>query len=326
MDNRIRRNDICIIGQPQCGYAFSSTRSCFIAYGYSDSPLEVDILSAILVERNIEPVQAGDRLSSGQNAFCTKICSKIITAQFCAVFVNHDIRADDAIPNANVYMEYGMMLGFNKYVVPFQSEHQTLAFNVAGLDTVKYNQRNFKALATAAIDKAIADTTPRDDIPTSHQIIDIFFLANNVMASPLDNEAELTIANRAKGLGYTLINDFTGFHYFYFGIVTQDTAAGIKWKLEKTRAILDGMMTSADLRVTLGFNTIEERRAAQELISRFGIWLVVGDEQVKGELDAWLSQASFPHEVRLTLASDVFRQFNRIMTGEEYLDGNHAAG
>jgi hypothetical protein len=37
------------------------------------------------------------------------------------------------IPNANVTMKYGLMLGFNKYVIPFQRASQQLPFNVSGL-------------------------------------------------------------------------------------------------------------------------------------------------------------------------------------------------
>jgi hypothetical protein len=46
-------------------------------------------------------------------------------------------------PNANVNIEYGQMIGFNKFIIPFQHENFPLPFNVNGLDTIKYNDRNF---------------------------------------------------------------------------------------------------------------------------------------------------------------------------------------
>ena len=137
MDKRIRKNDICIIGLPRCDFVFSSTRSCFIAYGFEDSPLEMTIIKSILEDRGIQAIEAGGTLAPGQNAFCSKICSKIIAAQFCVVLLNNDEKDGNEIPNANVNMEYGLILGFNKYVVPFQRKSQKLPFNVAGLDTVK---------------------------------------------------------------------------------------------------------------------------------------------------------------------------------------------
>jgi hypothetical protein len=145
VDTRIRKNERCVIGLPACDYVFSSTRSCFIAYGFSTSGLERDVLKNILKERGIEAVEAGGMIEPGKFAFCTKICSKIIVAQFCIVLANHDKMTDSDIPNANVNIEYGLMLGHNKYVIPFQRDDQILPFNVAGLDTIKYNQGNFTA-------------------------------------------------------------------------------------------------------------------------------------------------------------------------------------
>src|ERR1700681_940066 len=108
VDITIRKNEKCVVGLPVCDYVFSSTRSCFIAYGFSTSGLERDILKSILEERGIEPVEAGGTLSPGKTVFCTKICSKIIVAQFCIVLANNDLVAGHEVPNANVNMEYGL--------------------------------------------------------------------------------------------------------------------------------------------------------------------------------------------------------------------------
>src|SRR5438876_11187673 len=110
MDKRIRRNEICVIGLPRCDFVFSSTRTCFIAYGFQESPLEMTILRRVLEERGIHPVEAGGALAPAQNAFCAKICSKIITSQFCAVLINSEESEGREIPNANVNIEYGLML------------------------------------------------------------------------------------------------------------------------------------------------------------------------------------------------------------------------
>jgi hypothetical protein len=59
------------------------------------------------------------------------------------------------IPNPNVHLEYGMMLAFHKYVIPFQREGDSLAFNIHPLDTVKYTPGNLRALADRAINDAI---------------------------------------------------------------------------------------------------------------------------------------------------------------------------
>ena len=110
MEEQLRRNESCIIGLPRCDYVFNSNRSCFIAYGFQTSKLEVEILSSILESRNIEAFEAAGFFTPGKNAFCTKICSKIITSQFCIVLLNEDVREGVSQPNANVHMEYGLML------------------------------------------------------------------------------------------------------------------------------------------------------------------------------------------------------------------------
>ena len=89
-DLTLRRNELCIVGLPACNYVLNSTRSAFIAYGFRTSKMEVTILRSILKEYEMEAVEAGDALDPGKMAFCTKICSKIITAQFCIILLNHD--------------------------------------------------------------------------------------------------------------------------------------------------------------------------------------------------------------------------------------------
>ena len=80
MDKTIRRNEICVMRFPRRDFVFSSTRTCFIAYGFEESPLEMSILRRVLEDRGIQAVEAGGKLAPAQDAFCARICSKIITA------------------------------------------------------------------------------------------------------------------------------------------------------------------------------------------------------------------------------------------------------
>jgi hypothetical protein len=103
VDTRIRKNERCVIDLPACDYVFSSTRSCFIAYGFSTSAMERDILKALLQDRGIEPVEAGGTIEPAKFAFCIKICSKIITSQFCIVLANHDrVEAYPVVPGSPI--------------------------------------------------------------------------------------------------------------------------------------------------------------------------------------------------------------------------------
>ena len=67
MDISIRKNDHCIIGLPRCDFVFSSTRTCFIAYGFKTSPMEMTILRNLLEKKGVQCEEAGGQLASGQN-------------------------------------------------------------------------------------------------------------------------------------------------------------------------------------------------------------------------------------------------------------------
>jgi hypothetical protein len=70
-----------------------------------------------------------------------------------------------AIPNPNVYYEYGLMTAMNKHVIPLQKEDMTLAFNIQSYDTVKYTPANIGAELNRAIKDAIrlAEGRPASD-------------------------------------------------------------------------------------------------------------------------------------------------------------------
>jgi hypothetical protein len=212
MDTSIRRNERCIVGLPRCDYVFSSTRSCFIAYGFNTSALETSVLRRLLSERGIEAVEAGGTRVPGQNAFCAKICSKIIVSQFCVILLNSDASENgDRVPNANVNMEYGLMLGFNKYVIPFQRRDETLPFNVAGLDTVKYDQADFERTAAVALDQALAETTPdvTETRPTDEALY-LLLLDEGFVYADVSLEGEKTIFQFGSHLGFNLMCDMGG--------------------------------------------------------------------------------------------------------------------
>lgn len=155
-------NETCIIGLPTCGYAFSSSRMAFIATPSDDEfRLEIDILQSLLSEKDYESHVALLEIDPAKLAFCTKICSKIITSQFCIVLLNsstHRIHSNVRIPNPNVHLEYGMMMAFKKHILPFQREGDELAFNIRPLDTILYTNVTFREKSERAIDSAILAT------------------------------------------------------------------------------------------------------------------------------------------------------------------------
>ena len=239
MDNRIRKNDICIVNLPSCGYVFSSSPSCFIAYGFNRSIFEVQLLQTLLTDRRIEPYEAGGSSAPAQQVFCLKICSKIIQSQFCIVLLNNETIGRVQKPNPNVHMEYGLMLGFNKYIIPFQHEDYRLEFNVAGLDTIKYNNNSFKAKAAAAIDQAISQTAQSSPAanPISPDINSYLVLRGAILTS---NEApgERVLYQLGQTCNFNLCVDFSGNRYIYFGNFSKYTITAIALRIRKLLQIL----------------------------------------------------------------------------------------
>jgi len=236
----------------------------------------MNILRGLLEKRNVEPVEAGGKRSPGEHAFCVKICSKIITSQFCIVLLNNDLKNGIESANANVNMEYGLMLGFNKYVIPFQREAQSLPFNVAGLDTVKYTSTNFEMYATTAIDQAIAATTQSGSEPLSaDQKLNAYVLSRDMNWVRLTSEGDRAIFDLGSGFGFNLLIDFSGTAYCYLGNFTQLRAEAIIWRFEMLVRAIDQRRSSWETRIKAGLMTKEFATWADELFRSFKIWLIV---------------------------------------------------
>ncbi len=281
MDKRIRRNELCVIGLPRCDYVFSSTRTCFIGYGFQSSSLEMGLIQTILRNEGVEPIEASGQLAPAQNAFCAKICSKIITSQFCVVLINNDVREGRETPNANVNMEYGLMLGFNKYIIPFQRMEQSLCFNLAGLDTVKYTNQDFHSKATMAIRQAIKETAQDSVTPDITPKIDLFILLKRQLVTPLNTDGDRTMFQLGNNLGFNLLNDHAGLKYKYLGIFTAIAPELIVWRLRLLNEMLESRRAAAPRKIDLGIATTESLLAFEEFFAGLGYWVIVTSEYEK---------------------------------------------
>jgi len=304
MDKTIRRNTNCVIGMPRCDFVFSSARTCFIAYAFEDSHLEMTILKGLLEKRGIQPEEAAGKPAPGQNAFCAKICSKIITSQFCIAIVNNAGKDGIEVPNANVNMEYGLMLGFNKYVIPFQKASQKLPFNAAPLDTVKYTNADFSRLASQAIE--IADEATRQDAPPAFspdQLIEAFLLAKGSLLTPINDAGHRVIYHLGAPLGFLLLNDFAGANYMYFGNFTALRPEVIIWRVRKLVNIINERRNAVMKRATKGAVGYSQAVNFDDLMSRAQIWILVTTQEDKTRLLAEL--AGLPHRSSVFCIEDI---------------------
>ncbi len=309
MDKTIRANEQCIIGMPRCDFAFSSSRSCFIGYSFEESTLEKTIIRKILEENDVIPEDAGSSFAPGQLVFCSKICSKIITSQFCIILLNNERKGEFEIANANVQMEYGMMLGFNKYVIPFQQESDKLSFNVSGLDTIKYTDKNFESKATDAIIEAIGETAPEGSstVPTDQSKMSFLF-SKNATFGALDSDGERDLFRLGSPVGFNLLMDFGGIEYRFFGDFAHLRYEHICYRIKLLDRMLADRVASFPQRVKLGL--IEEDKLAPiiELFDNFEIWLLVNSEDVKTRVLAFIEENMISRRFDIFTLKDIADQ------------------
>jgi len=309
-DITIRKNEKCIIGLPSCDFVFSSTRSCFIAYGFTTSALEKDVLGSVLKERGIEVVEAGSDIQPAKYAFCTKICSKIITSQFCIAILNNDVittnGGDHERPNANVNIEYGLMLGHNKYIIPFQREDQSLPFNVAGLDTIKYTTKNFAELARRAIDLAITETTQNKTAASQlDQLVGAFLLSRDAIVVQITNDGERNLYNLGSPCGFNLLMRFDGLRFIFFGNFPAFRSEVTTWRLAKLKEIIDARFGSFEKRKALGLVTEKQVELGTHLINTLEIWILVTGAEQKRELENWTTKNPMGVPLKIFTIEDV---------------------
>ncbi len=139
---------------------------------------DIEIIRTVLEQNSLRGYFATfEEGEIGQDAFCTKICSKIIQSRFCIVVLNNPEIIVDPIPyidpiirpifdkldlnlqqyqkmrdvlrtgrwgitlrnfNPNIYLEYGMMAAFGKRRIPIIQRGHKLPFNIQGIDTLFY--------------------------------------------------------------------------------------------------------------------------------------------------------------------------------------------
>jgi len=306
MDNQIRRNEICVVGLPRCDFVFSSTRNCFIGYGFIEGALEMAILRNLLSERGIQAAEAGGTLAPGQNAFCAKICSKIITSQFCIILLNNEIKDELEIPNANVNMEYGLMLGFNKYIIPFQREGQKLPFNVAGLDTVKYTNDNFERKAREAIDPAVTATMQEfASAFMPHQDLEAFLLSKGLLLVPLTSEGDRNLYELGRPLGFNMVTSFDGMKYAYFGNFTTLRPEIVLWRLRTLENIIHQRIASIPGRIKIGIVKQEQADALMAIFEEFKTFLLVTSDEERKTLQKELAAKPSQRPVEVFALSDI---------------------
>jgi hypothetical protein len=263
VDNLIRKNEKCFIGMPSCGYGYESAKLCFIACPSAEKyTLKIEVIKDLVESHQYECHIALKRIDPGTFAFCTKICSRIIQSQFCIVFLDPSYDKTGAeYPNPNVHFEYGMMVGQNKHIIPLQDEQFDLAFNISPLDTIKYNDSNFKSKVSEAISYAIkraSETKEGGSPPQGPEIITFYNLHGFRLSDTSINFLKL-LYEHGSGLGFFLFDNQKRATYRYVGPFDNEDP---KLAILHTKLLVDNIATTYENLLLGQDKTEEEKRKA----------------------------------------------------------------
>jgi len=276
-------NESCSIGLPTCGYAFSSSRMAFIAAPSDDEfALELEVLAGLLRDKDYEAYVALQNVEPAKLAFCTKICSKIMTSQFCIVLLNSSTHREHPtvrIPNPNVHLEYGLMMAFKEHILPFQREGDALAFNIRPLDTILYTNATLRDRAERAIDSAIlaAGTTSRPTraLPSSELLLK-YVAVRGLRVSDVTSVDAAALYRLGSPLGFLLLD---GQEIVYLGLFDKEPAKEVVFRL---KLLLQNLHQAKEV-----FDTITARTlSAEQVESYHRVWdHMKAEVLISGEID-----------------------------------------
>jgi hypothetical protein len=222
---QFRRISQCFIRKEHsCGKYLGASSTCFIACPSTDEvKMLIELINAKLTQNRIDPVVAVDIRAPGQDIFCTKICGRIIEAQFCITILDDksiDVKGKELfIPNPNVYYEYGLMTALGKYVIPLQKDGQTLAFNIKTHDTIKYTGSNVAKEIEDAIKEAIKVTVTERESTLGVTIPEHMYRSFLAMKGYQRQGYSWLLSDDIEGTVFTGYKNDKSLEYLFFAVI-----------------------------------------------------------------------------------------------------------
>lgn len=232
MERNLNIIENCFVRQnKKCGRVLNGSKMAFIATPASDYvQLELEIIKSKLKQYEIEPYVAVEHRAFGKDVFCGKICGKIIESLFCIVLLNNSTESINgkviAVPNPNVYYEYGMMTSLDKLIIPLQKSNQNLAFNIQSLDTIKYTEKNFATEVESAIKNIFVEEDKAEEKQHSEMLpkeLSLYLGLKGIVWPQIsqggDFETALLVGSE---LGFLVLADFANYNICYLRVIKND--------------------------------------------------------------------------------------------------------
>ena len=222
---QFRRISRCFIRKEHtCGKYLGASTSCFIACPSTDEvKILIGLISEKLTRNRIEPIVAVDIRAYGQDIFCTKICGRIIEAQFCIAILDDNLVDAKGkyvnIPNPNVYYEYGLMTALGKYVIPLQKEGQDLAFNIKTHDTIRYSPGDVSVEIDKALKEAIRITVEERESSLGETIPEYMYRSFLAVKGYQKLGYSWLLSDDIEGTVFSGYRNDRGSDYLFFAVV-----------------------------------------------------------------------------------------------------------
>ncbi|MBI2859707.1 MAG: hypothetical protein HYX90_11590 [Chloroflexi bacterium] len=222
---QFRRIAQCFIRKEHtCGKYLGASTTCFIACPSTEEvKILIGLISEKLTKNRIDPVVATDIRAYGQDIFCTKICGRIIEAQFCIAILDDNpagVKGKDLnVPNPNVYYEYGLMTALGKYVIPLQKEGQDLAFNIKTHDTIRYSPVDVSAEIDRALKEAIRITVEERESTLGEMIPEYMYRSFLAMKGYQKQGYSWLLSEELEGTVFSGYKNDRGLDYLFFTVI-----------------------------------------------------------------------------------------------------------
>ena len=281
------QNRSCILDLPYCGHFFGSEPGVFIAIPDKEKYVfEINALDNLLKERGLKSYLMPEAVKQNKIVFCEQVCSKIISSSFCLVFTEKTLGR-----STDVHLLYGIMLAFDKMVIPLEKiVPATKGFTP--LPVIVYYPDNFYSIAGTVIEKACSKAAAKGLLGAFHgdEELQQYFVKQGLRALPVEDPVTRSFYRIAYPLDFILLQ---GEAFVFFGsfesLEHEEVAA-------RLRLLFQGLSEMKNRFETLFKNTFsfESMEIAYRIFSKISIETVVsGNIDIK-KLLSEISGATIP--------------------------------
>jgi len=232
---------------PYCGHFAGSEESVFTAVPEKMKyETEINTLNDLLRAKGLKNYIMPELTDQNKITFCERVCSKIISSRFCLVFTEKNLAR-----SADVHLSYGIMLAFDKIVIPLEKAvHE--AEKLAPLPAILYYPDNFRSIAQTIIEEALLRTSTNGLLGLLHSDEELqqYLLSRNLKPLPIENQVTREFYRIAYPADFLILE---GTAFVFFGAFE---SLGYEEAAARIRLLIKGLMKMKSRFETVYKNTL----------------------------------------------------------------------